>query len=220
MAVTTRPIAGLKMNERQQMDALDMLKQIPTSRAKLAFFDPQYRAVLDKMKYGNEGERQIERSKLPQMSHDDITRITIECHRVLAPSGHLILWLDKFAIGSGHHVGFARRSGLQVVDLIAWNKLKDGMGKRCRCRTEYAVIMQHPPQRAEGIWEDHRLPDCWPEHPDRSEHAHAKPHQLTERLIRAVTKKGDLVVDPCAGGYGVLDACILTGRNFVGCDLV
>jgi DNA modification methylase len=42
---------------------------------------------------------------------------------------------------------------------------------------------------------------------------------LIERLIRATTKAGDLVVDPCAGSYVVLEACRVSGRQFVGCDL-
>jgi DNA modification methylase len=33
------------------------------------------------------------------------------------------------------------------------------------------------------------------------------------------TVPGDLVLDPAAGGYGVLDAAVAMGRHFVGCDL-
>jgi site-specific DNA-methyltransferase (adenine-specific) len=40
------------------------------------------------------------------------------------------------------------------------------------------------------------------------------------RLIASVTRKNDLVVDPCAGGYGVLDACQELGREFLGSDLI
>ena len=38
----------------------------------LVFFDPQFREVLDKLAYGNEGARQVERCNLPQMSADYI----------------------------------------------------------------------------------------------------------------------------------------------------
>jgi site-specific DNA-methyltransferase (adenine-specific) len=124
-------------------------------------------------------------------------------------------------VGSGRHLGlFAYAPDLAIVDLICWNKLRNGMGRRARCRSEYLVVAQKKPTRAKGVWTDHRLDDSWPEMSDRSIHPHAKPRQLTERLIRAATKRGDLVVDPCAGSYGVLDACHATGRRFVGCDLV
>jgi len=74
--------------------------------------------------------------------------------------------------------------------------------------------------RAAGVWTDNALQDVWTEMAVRSAHPHAKPYHLTERLVRATTRPGDLVVDPCAGSYVVLDACIASGREFVGCDLV
>jgi len=49
------------------MDGLTLLKSLENNSVSLVFFDPQYRGVLDKMNYGNEGERQIKRSKLIQM---------------------------------------------------------------------------------------------------------------------------------------------------------
>jgi tRNA G10 N-methylase Trm11 len=39
------------------------------------------------------------------------------------------------------------------------------------------------------------------------------------RALLAVTNRGDLVVDPCAGGYGILEICRSIGRNFLGCDV-
>ena len=47
---------------------------------------------------------------------------------------------------------------------------------------------------------------------------HAKPVGLIERLIAAVTLPGDLVIDPQAGGFGVLHAAGRLGREFIGCD--
>jgi site-specific DNA-methyltransferase (adenine-specific) len=42
---------------------------------------------------------------------------------------------------------------------------------------------------------------------------------LQARLIEALTNPGDIVLDPAAGGYTVLDACARTGRRFLGCDI-
>lgn len=213
---------GLERNARQQIDAVELLSRIPDHIAALFFFDPQYRAVLDQQGYGNEGARQKGRAALKAMSDDDIAFVIEEAYRVLRPSGHLVLWMDKFSIASGHWHRWRRRraAGFGIVDLAHWNKLRFGMGKRLRCVSEYAVILQKPPIRGKGVWTDHALPDSWPEMSDRAIHAHAKPYQFTERLIRAATKRGDLVVDPCAGGYGVLEACRATGREFVGGDLI
>lgn len=211
----------LKRNVRQQMNGMRLLSAIPDHAAKLVIFDPQYRTGLDKLKFGNEGARQIGRAKLPQMTDFDIVLFIEEIARVLKPSAYLLLWCDKFAIGSGQHLRYlARTPELKVVDLIAWNKMSIGMGRRARCVTEYLVVVQKLPIRAKGTWSDHRIPDGWPEAKNSPRHPHAKPHRLTETLIRATTKRGDLVIDPCAGGYGVLTACIASGREFLGCDLI
>lgn len=203
-------------NARQRMGAATMLAEVPDRSATLAFFDPQYRGVLDKMKFGNEGARQKGRALLPQMGYAAIRAIAGELARVLKPSGNLCLWVDKFTVAEGHHRGWLGETGLKVVELIHWNKGRMGMGRRARCRSEYLVIAQKPPTRA---WRDHGIEDTWLEQSDRSGHPHAKPLALQQRLIREMTKRGDLVVDPCAGGYGVLEACRATGRQFMGCDI-
>lgn len=211
----------LVRNVRQQMDGLAMLQRLPSGCASVVTFDPQYRTILDEMGYGNEGEnRERKRAALKPMSEATIALFVKEIERVLKPSGHLFLWVDKFIAAEGHHVAFfSKAPNLKRVDFFCWNKLRIGMGRRGRCTSEYLSIAQKKPIRAKDIWLDNSIPDCWLEHSDRSRHPHAKPHQLTERLIRAVTLRGDLIVDPCAGSYGTLDACIASGRQFVGCDL-
>ena len=83
-------------NKKLEMNGLELLSHIKDGEVKLTFFDPQYRGVLDKMKYGNEGERQSGRASLEQMSEDIIIEFIKEIDRVLCPSGHLMLWVDKF----------------------------------------------------------------------------------------------------------------------------
>lgn len=208
-------------NVRQRMSGYALLCLIEDRAAALVVMDPQYRAVLDELDYGNEGARQKARAKLPQMNDGKIVRFVRQAERILKPSGHLILWVDKYTIGEGRHVRLLEQSpGLKIVDLMCWNTLRFGMGRRTRGSCEYIIIAQKLPVRAKGIWTDRSMRDCWPEQSDRSIHPHAKPTQLTERLIRTMTKRGDLVVDPCAGGYGVLTACIASGRQFLGCDLM
>lgn len=207
-------------NARNRMDGVALLRSLRDDEARLAFFDPQYRGVLDQLAFGNEGSRQVERARLPQMSDDDVAFFVEEIERVLAPSGHLMLWLDKFSIGSGHHLRYFARTKLALVDLIHWNKMTFGMGRRARCCSEYLLVAQKRPTLAKNVWRDNSIRDSWPEQANPDVHPHAKPVALIERLVRATTKTGDLVVDPAAGGYGVLEVCRNTGREFVGCDLM
>jgi site-specific DNA-methyltransferase (adenine-specific) len=81
----------LPFNSQLKMDGLTLLKSLENSSVSIVFFDPQYRGVLDKMNYGNEGERQIERSKLIQMNEKKIIAFVREVNRILKPSGHLFL---------------------------------------------------------------------------------------------------------------------------------
>ena len=124
--------AGLKLNTRQKMDGLKLLERLPDSVIPVAFFDPQYRSVLDKMAYGNEGKtRGQRRSALKQMSEQTIGDFIKAIDHVLIPSGHLFLWMDKFHLCNGFRE-WLDGTGLDVVDLVNWDKCKIGMGYRTR----------------------------------------------------------------------------------------
>ena len=211
-------------NVAQCGDALDLLKSLPDACAALAFFDPQHRGVLDKLAFGNEGARQVERSRLPAMSEDYIDSCCREIARVLAPSGYLMRWVDTYGPCEAHHRRVADDC-LKCVDLIAWDNLRPGMGKRSRRRGDYLLVLQRPRVTRRNRllvtasnWRDHSIPSRWVEKVDRRIHPHAKPIDLIELLIGAVTLAGDLVIDPAAGGFGVLDAARRLGREFIGCD--
>lgn len=212
-------LPGLKFNKRLAMDGITLLKKIPVECVPVVFFDPQYRGILDKQSYGNEGKsRGQQRCSLSQMTEDLIQEFISEISRVLIPSGHLFLWMDKFHLCTGFG-GWIEGTGLCTVDMITWNKKRIGMGYRTRRCSEHLVVLQKAPRRAKGVWKRHDIPDVWDERVDRSNGVHPKPIGLQARLIEAVSNPQDLVVDPAAGSFSVLEACRDTGRNFLGCDL-
>jgi site-specific DNA-methyltransferase (adenine-specific) len=191
-------------------DALTLLRSLPDGCAAVVFFDPQYRGVLDHLKLGNEWERQKGRYKLPAMSSDYIDACGREIARILQPSGYCLLWADTINVCQAHHLRIA--DAIQVVDLIAWDNLRLGMGKRSRRRGDYLVVG------------DRGIPNRWPEKIDfkvypRKAYPHTKPCDLIARLIGAVTKPGDLVVDPAAGSFVVMHVAIKMQRRFLGCDI-
>jgi site-specific DNA-methyltransferase (adenine-specific) len=202
-------------NTAQCGDALILLRSLPDACTPLVFFDPQHRAVLDKLKFGNEGARQRGRANLPAMGEDYIDECCREIARVLAPGGYLMRWVDTFCLCEAHHL---RNADCKPVDLIAWDTLRIGMGKRTRRRGDYLLILQKPPIHAR-TWCDHSIPNRWAEKVDRKIHPHIKPIGLIRRLITATTQPGDLVLDPAAGSFVVMHAVCELGRNFIGCDL-
>ncbi len=206
-------------NVRLQMDGLEMLSLIPMGSIPVVFYDPQYRGILDKLSYGNEGKsRGKRRSALKQMTEHLITEFFHHINMVLIPSGHLFLWIDKFHLCQGF-AKWATGTDLEVVDLITWDKARMGMGYRTRRVSEYCAVFQKTPKRAKGVWKLHNIPDNWREPVKKKEHTHQKPLELQRKLIVAVSNEGDYIVDPAAGSFSVMKAANLEGRNFIGCDL-
>ena len=205
-----------RRNSAQPGDALVLLQSLPDCCTTLVFFDPQHRSVLDHLKFGNEGARQRGRSTLPAMTEEYIDDVCFESARILKPGGYLMRWVDTYCLCEAHHLRIA--FAVKPVDLIAWDNLRLGMGKRSRRRGDYLLILQKPPISAR-TWKDHGIPNRWAEKVARTEHPHVKPFELTRRLIAAVTERGDLIVDPAAGSFVVLHAAQQLERDFVGCDL-
>lgn len=208
------------LNQKNQMNGLHLLDLLDGSSVKVVFFDPQYRGILDKMSYGNEGKnRGKERSSLPQMSEETIKDFLAKIERILKPNGYLFLWIDKFHLMEGVKKWFENFKTLEIVDMITWDKKKMGMGYRSRRRSEYCVVVQKEPRQAKSTWLLHNIPDVWEEKLVCKEHAHSKPIELQKQLILATSQENDLIVDPASGGYSVFMACLGVNRNFLGCDL-
>ena len=213
-------MTGLPINRRNHVNGLKFMKMLKDSSISAAFLDPQYRGVYEKMQYGNEStSRNYRRVEKPQMTNDIITTFISEISRVLVPSGHLFLWLDKFHLCTDYQTWFDDTC-LNMVDMIVWNKLRMGLGYRSRHMSEFLVVLQKSPKRIKGVWTIHNIPDVWEEKVTvGNEYHHVKPVNLQARLIEAVTGDGEVVLDPAAGSYSVMQSCIKTRRYFLGCDI-
>ena len=209
----------LPLNQPNRCDGLELPRGIPSGSVPRCVFDPQYRGVLDRMRYGNEGERRgRQRGALPQMDGDIIADFISLIAKALTPSGHLFLWVDKYHLCSG--VGdWLEGTDLEIVDLVTWNKGRMGMGYRTRRCVEYLLIIQQPPFRVDAGWRKREIPDVWTERVSRNGAVHPKPVNLQAALIEAVAEAGDVVLDPAAGSYSVMTAAHQAGRRFLGCDV-
>jgi site-specific DNA-methyltransferase (adenine-specific) len=218
------------INKKLCMDGLELLDGIDCEEVDACIFDPQYRGIMDSLDYGNEGARQKGRALLQQMSDVVIVTFLTEITRVLKPSCYLFLWIDKYILCEGSHKGWFEPINLpfltnhkpvmNLVDSITWDKQSFGMGYRSRKSSEYLLIYQKSPKTIKS-WKDKSIRDVWSEkilHP-RLGHPHKKPIELTTRLINSVTELGDIILDPCAGSFSTFDACKLSGRQFIGCDI-
>lgn len=194
--------------------AQQLLSQL-TEQVPLTFYDPQYRGVLDKLKYGDEGERQKDRVKFPQMDIEEIEQVLSMVIHATKSSGHILMWTDKYHLLTGL---FKFPDSVRLVDMITWDKGRMGMGYRTRRQTEHLLVFQKEPCRAKDIWKDRSIPDIWKEKVKRG--GHRKPVDLTRRLIKALTEEGDAVLDPCFSSGSVLTACRSTKRRFIGSEIL
>ena len=77
-----------QLNHKNLADGLKLLDSINDKTIATAFFDPQYRGVPDKLRYGNEGKgRGKARCVLPQMDERTIVSFIYGIDRVLKDSG-------------------------------------------------------------------------------------------------------------------------------------
>ena len=210
----------LKLNFKNEVDGITLLNSLKNNSIKVFFYDPQYRGILDKMSYGNEGKsRGKDRCALEQMSEETISKFLTLISEKLVPSGYLFLWVDKFHLVEGINGWIENIPILHCVDMITWDKMKIGMGYRTRRKSEHLVIIQKHPKLAKATWKKHDIPDVWSEKIAKKIHTHQKPIELQKQLILATTEKGDVVCDPCAGSFSVLEACKAPNIDFIGGDI-
>ena len=88
-----------------------------------------------------------------------------------------------------------------------WNKLQDILQFKVPYREVCPTF--NLPYGVTDVWSDFNFYTPGRIHPTQ------KPVPLIERLVRATTLEGDLVLDPFAGSNSTAIACIMSGRNYL-----
>ena len=66
------------------------------------------------------------------------------------------------------------------------------------------------------VWD---IPNVKANHIEKTEHPCQFPIAIPQRLIKALTKPGSVIMDPFLGSGTTAIACIIEKRNFIGCEL-
>lgn len=159
-----------------------------------------------------------------------------QARAALKPTG--TLW-----VSGTHHVifdvGFAmRRLGFHVLNLVTWCKpnASPHLAGRYFCHSTEQLIWCSPKRReplrhffaytetkAENGGKQQRdywvMPVKFSARERRWIHPTKKPEMLMERIIRATSQLGDLVVDPFCGSASSGAVAVRLGRRFLGIDL-
>lgn len=202
------------LNTKQSWEALELLTNLKENSVSLVFLDPQYEPV-----------KNVLSLNYPLYSQSDyqILRILEQIERVLKPSSFCLLWVNKTLLGNDRiPLWLLKTPSLKIVDFLVWHKKNTlGLGNWLRSNAEFCFLIQKYPQKGKvfknrsfgNVWEENVLP------PSKRKHPHQKPRELIKALILATTEQGDLIIDPCAGSFVVLEVCQELNRKFLGCDL-
>ncbi len=202
------------LNTKQAGEALELLNSLGDNSASLVFLDPQYEPV-----------RNVLRTNYPLYPQSDyqIMQILKEVERILKPSAFCLLWINKTLLGSDRIANWMiKASSLKIVDCLVWHKKNFlGLGSWLRSNAEFCFLLQKFPQKGK-VFKNRSFGNVWEENvlsPTKRKHPHQKPRELIKALIEATTNEGDLIVDPCAGSFIVLEVCQELKRNYLGVDL-
>jgi site-specific DNA-methyltransferase (adenine-specific) len=222
-----------------QGDALEMLREARSGIFDLIFADPPYFLSNDgitcqagRMVSVNKGV--WDKAETFEGIHAFNMEWLKECRRLLKPNG--TIWVT----GTAHNiysVGFALQTlGYKILNDIAWHKVNPPPNLSCRYFTHSTetILWARRDPKARHLFnyeemkrENHnkQMQSLWHIKPPATyekrygKHPTQKPETLLDRILRAATNAGDLVLDPFSGSgtTGVVAARL--GRRFVGFEM-
>ena len=228
-------------------DSIDILSKLPENSVKMIFADPPYNLSNDgisvhsgKRVSVNKGNWDRSRGVSAdfQFHYDWIE----QCRRVLDPDG--TIWIS----GTYHSIyacGFALQlQGWRILNDISWYKpnaapnlgcrmftashetiLWASVSKKSRHTFNYSDMregdfpkdmIKNPGKQMRSVWSittPGKGEKVFGKHPTQ------KPEALLDRIVRASTNKGDLILDPFSGSATTGVLALRHGRKYIGIDL-
>ena len=221
-------------------DSLKLLKKIEDESIDLIFADPPYFLSNDgitcksgKMASVNKGSWDKSNGLTDKYNFN---RAWIkECYRILSPDGSI--WVSG-TLHNIYSVGMAlEENNFKILNNITWQKTNPPPNLACRCFTHstetiiwarkklkksrhtfnYTVMKEENGGRQmKDVWAGTTTPKAekvFGKHPTQ------KPIYLLDRIIRASSNEGDLVLDPFCGSSTTGVAAIQNNRHYIGIDI-
>ena len=221
-------------------DSLELLASVPSRTIDLVFADPPYNlsnggTTCRAGKRASVNKGSWDRSNGVEQDHEFHARWLSEVRRVLKPSGSL--W-----VSGTHHVIFSigyamQRLGYHVLNTVTWFKPNAAPNLSCRYLTHSTELLiwaapaklkplAHHFAYAEMREENDgkQMRDLWTfPAPGAGEKTHGrhptqKPLALLDRIVRASSPPGALVLDPFSGSATTGVAALQNERRFLGIE--
>ena len=220
-------------------NCLDVLAALPENSVDLVFADPPYflsnggiTCHAGKMVSVHKGD--WDKSKGAEENHEFNRTWLAATQRVLKPNGSI--WVSGTAHVI-HSVGFAMQQlGFKLLNDISWVKPNPPPNLSCRYFTHATetiiwaaknkksrhtfnykeMKLANHNKQMKSVWEI-KPPETWEK--KFGKHPTQKPLALLERILKASTNEGDVVLDPFTGGGSTLISALSLNRQAIGCEL-
>jgi site-specific DNA-methyltransferase (adenine-specific) len=219
------------------MDAI--LKKYPDGCFDMIFADPPYflsnggiTCKNGKMVSVNKGD--WDKSQGAELNHQFNIEWLSRCQKLLKKNGTIWVTGTHHVI---HSIGFAMQQlDMKILNEIAWEKPNPPPNLSCRYFTHSTETILWATKNVKSKHQFNyelmksdnsgkQMKSVWSiKPPAKSEkiygkHPTQKPLELLDRLIRASTKRGDLIFDPFCGSATTGVAALKNDRSFVGVDM-
>ncbi len=206
---------AIRTNTIIQGDCTQILKTFPDNSIDAIVTDPPYGI-------GYHGTRRKDKARrFKRIANDTAPYVwwLHEAARVLKPRGALLCFTRY---DTEEAFRFAMRlAGLEPKTQIIWDKVIHGVGD---CRGDFGLRHENvifavkgrflfPHKRPVSVLRMQRLSS------KRLTHPNEKPVELLQQLIEAVTRPGELVLDPFLGSGTTAVAAKALGRRYIGIEL-
>jgi len=220
-------------------DCLEILPYIPDKSVDLIFADPPYflssggiTCHAGKMVSVNKGKWDV--SKGVEGNHQFNLKWLGECQRILKKNGTIWVSGTSHII---HSIGFAMQVlGFKILNDIIWYKTNAPPNLSCRYFTHSTETVLWAAKNKKSRHTFHykemkvenggkQMRNVWqisaPSAKEKKygKHPTQKPVALLDRIIRASSNPGDLVLDPFCGSGTTGIAAIQNNRRFLGVDM-
>jgi site-specific DNA-methyltransferase (adenine-specific) len=222
-----------------QADCLGILAALPEGCVDLIFADPPYflsnggiTCHAGRMVSVNKGS--WDRSRGADANHEFNRAWLAACRRVLKPNGTIWVSGTSHVI---HSVGFAMQQlEFKLLNDISWVKPNPPPNLSCRYFTHATETIIWAAKSAASRHKFHyqamrqeaggkQMKSVWHIYPPEREekrfgkHPTQKPLALLDRILRASSDPGDLVLDPFAGSGTTLLAALRLRRTAIACEV-
>lgn len=228
---------SIERNKIYNGDSLEILKQFPENAIDLTFADPPFNIDYDYDEY-EDNKEYTEYISWTEEWVDEVLRVTNETGSVYIAIG------DEFA--AEVRMILKERADVFFRNWIIWHySFGQHMKKKfSRCHTHifYVVLDKKDftwndeeirvPSARQKKYNDSRAnpngkipPDVWEfkrvagTHNERVDHPAQMPLDLLDRIIRASSNRGDLVLDPFVGSGTTVVSAKGNNRDYVGVDI-